>query len=471
MAEQVAYIQELLRLIAQHTKNRRTLYNACLVSHAFYEAFNPYLYQDVRWSYGNVQYLVSKNRCQQRLHENISKHARTLIFSFPGVVSIGNKLNRQISTAIIEICQHSRHLRSIACEGIHPTTQYFGGLSCLPHLENLSIAFPRSPGRLMMKDLSSAWNHLALGNLRKLSLLDLWDYMDNWRRDAILQIILQSPNLEHFSLSLSRTPVYSYSRLFTWIAEQYKFRKGHKLRLKILRLGFCIRVPHNLHELLDLSVLQELSTWDKVPEQLFSGDMTPKLRKILIRESALGCWVSIDLIAAARENPPSIQISPEVIGDDDDLRRCLHISRVAQIILSQRVWESMDESGKARECLSMLAHVTDLGIEMSASDVTDLANTSCQSLKPLVSLKNLWIMGYHDPVPDVTKQAASVLPSLRLIRMKSRSWLIHRDIKSEGDISLEPLDEWEGEAHGPDFFHVPRPHPWGDGLGHEQVDL
>ncbi|KAI1742627.1 hypothetical protein F4680DRAFT_411253 [Xylaria scruposa] len=445
MAEQVAYIQELLRLIAQHTENRQTLFNACLVSHAFREAFTPYLYKDVRWNYGNAHYLVGKNRRRRRLHENIAKHARTLIFSFPGIERIRNELNRQISTAIIEICQHSRHLRSIACEGICPTTRCFGALSWLPHLENLSIVFPPDPARLL-GDFSSAWYHMKFSNLRKLSLLDSHDYVDN----AILQIILLSPNLEHLSLSFSRATAFPLS----WIAEQYKSYMGHKLRLKILRLGFGIGVPHNLHELLDLSVLQELSTWDEVPKKLLSASITPKLRKILIRETTSGYCV-INATAAARENPLSIQISP----------------KVTQIILSRRVWEIMNMKGRAHECLSALAHVIDLGIEMSASDVTDLANTSCQSLKPLASLKNLWIMGYQYLVPDVTKQAASVLPSLRFIRMKSRSWLIHRHIKSEGDISLEPLDEWEGEAYGPDFFHVPRPHPWNEGLGHEQVDL
>ncbi|KAI0186732.1 hypothetical protein EV127DRAFT_165168 [Xylaria flabelliformis] len=236
MAEQVAYIQELLGLIAQHTKGRRTLYSACLVSHAFHEAFTPYLYKDLWWltnkSFAN---LVNKNRYRSLLHENTAKHARTLAIRAPEDTAHTKKrrdqFHRTRSAAITDICQHGRRLHSFFCSGVLFTTQCLEAVSRLPHLEKLIIVF-HPPGNLSSKaDYSRTWDHLAFANLRELTLLELYGPMDDWR-DSILQIILRSPNLEHLGLSMSEDHV-----SFACIAEQYKNRQGHKLRLKILRLG------------------------------------------------------------------------------------------------------------------------------------------------------------------------------------------------------------------------------------------
>ncbi|KAI1747995.1 hypothetical protein F4782DRAFT_534832 [Xylaria castorea] len=251
--------------------------------------------------------------------------------------------------------------------------------------------------------------------------------------------------------------------LFTWVAEQYNHRKGHKLRLKILRLGRYIEVPYHLHELLDLSVLQELSVHRLAPVQIFSSDIMPKLGKVLIRSFTTRHWQAIQDLAASTETPLSLQLGGAMIyGLEADFLQFLHDSRVAQIILPQGVWEEIQKLGEVHERLSRLARVTDLGIEMSAKNAADFVFTSRHLLKPLASLKNLWIMGRHKDylAPALIRQVASASPTLRFIKIQNRVWRIHRHVNHEGGIGLESLDEWEDEAHGPEFFHIPGPYPW-----------
>ncbi|KAI0442351.1 hypothetical protein F4803DRAFT_377737 [Xylaria telfairii] len=497
-ASRVIGIPELLGLIAYQSNNHQTLYNACLVNHAFNDVFTPYLYRNMRWNSGNVAYLIDNERRRWLLEEHKAKHVRVLIMTNPvqypdrekhygDRVHLDNRTRRrlhQISTAIIELSQHFHQLRAFACDMLALTPQCLRALSRLPHLESCSIHFPAlTRCNRDFKTFGSPWEEFAFANLRKLAVLGISDGIEDWSA-CILQVALRSPHLENLSLSILESIPFrtDYLEFFSWIAEQYNNNSGHKLRLKTLRLGRNILIPQNIDNLLDLQALQEISvyqdfyndSWELIspslPACLFQPDLVPNLRKIFVATLDSNGYRAIQELAAASPVPLSLGFGSLDLREEEDSRpayyqKCwqrLRDLRVSQLIVPQcsPIGIRYDDRGPRHEegfsQVRKLTHITDLALEITPFDPRHFVESN--SHKPLTSLKSLWVMGAGDGSPsDLAKQCANALPALRFVRFGYKAYHIHRKHDSEGGIDVEPLDEWEEAVDRPGFFNVPLP--------------
>lgn len=128
-------------------------------------------------------------------------------------------------------------------------------------------------------------------SLHKLSLFKIDGDAGIWRT-AILQVFLQSPQLQHLSLSKGQDPaasdgdgldMESWFGLFEWICQQYSTILGKPVALKTLRLGYCFRLPDliKFHGIMDTKCLERLSLTfsgeDLAQWELFSALISPSI--------------------------------------------------------------------------------------------------------------------------------------------------------------------------------------------------
>ncbi|KAI0478018.1 hypothetical protein F4859DRAFT_520910 [Xylaria cf. heliscus] len=468
-------IQELLGLVAYQTNNRETLFNACLVNKAFNEAFRPYLYRNLWWHLGNMEYLTDNKRRSSLLHEGKAKHVRTLImarsvryenelkdefYSECEMASIDYTTHHhlhRVSTAIIEFCHHFHQLRAFAGSDDH--------------------VYP-----CFVDTFKSPWGDFTFTNLRKLSLLGIDGTKETWR-DPILHVVLQSPCLEYLSLSLSTFVCTSrevYHGLFGYIAEKYNDHNGHRLRLKTLRLGHNILIPDRMDELLDLQALQEISAYQELctypgdyrtislPEYIFHPDIVPNLRKIFIHTLNDHGYRIIKKLAAAGSVPLSLGFLFLDLTDEKGSQlpphqkwQHLYNLRVSQLFMPNGACSKSEGKGPADwevySQLRLLRNVTDLALGMPKYNPGYLVGS-------LTSLKSLWILSDEEgPGLGLAREYADTLPALRFLKLGSYAWRIYRQLDGGDGINLEPFDKWEDEVDGPSFFNTPL--PWKLGCG------
>jgi hypothetical protein len=390
-------------------------------------------------------------------------------------------------------------------------------LSLLPYLESVSIDFPRDfeiflgfdegrtdeshdyPSR--MTEYGHPWKYLAFTNLRKLSLLHLFGDVNAWK-PWILQVMLDSPRLEHLSLDISRDTcgrldsldAHGAKQIFSWVAKEYNGRKGYGPRLKTLRLGGGVRIPHNVDRLLDLGELNEISVFEHIgvfspsrdqmhllPDLLSSAGIAPNLGKVCVNPLRNHDYQTLQARAATQKAAPALKLAELMLttakgANLSQFQIWQHLQDLgaSQILLPRSAWrrgEDVDEQTRWRE-LARFTSITDLILELDSGNRMEnhLFATSCSSLQPLASLRNLWIVPL--PIPRISHlfplahQAADVLPALQYVRVGNRAWRIHRRANCEPGTTLEPLDEWEDEVEGPAFFHSPGPLPWGYHVQH-----
>ncbi|KAI0206768.1 hypothetical protein F4808DRAFT_454686 [Astrocystis sublimbata] len=280
MAAKVAAIQELLLLIVEQITNHMTLYNACLVSHAFNVASTPQLYKHLRWHDKNYTILIDRERRCLLLQQRGIKYVRKVTLAITKWQGAREQRARtrgssRICAAMADIIHQCWRIREVVCEGISPSSEFWRRLTVLPCLESVSVAFPRGrktqrpylhllegPFELIESD-PEAWKHVAFAKLRRLSLLNISD--PRVLKYFVLRTMLQSPELEHLALSMARDDIQAsgdHKDLFNWLAGQYMRYKGHQLRVKSLQLGFNVVagtcVPRML-KCVDLNVLEKLS--------------------------------------------------------------------------------------------------------------------------------------------------------------------------------------------------------------------
>jgi hypothetical protein len=153
--------------------------------------------------------------------------------------------------------------------------------------------------------------------LRKLSLHNIFGDVKSWRQ-KILQVILNSPELDHISLSLAKDTVMRldmvetaedeedwrfYLGLFQWLCHEYTAEMGAPLKLKSVQLGYGIRF-HDLASMedeFDSSILENVHIHNNysdppiytLPWDLLLANNSPKLRYISLSELNEACLGAI----------------------------------------------------------------------------------------------------------------------------------------------------------------------------------
>lgn len=138
-------------------------------------------------------------------------------------------------------------------------------LSRIDTLRIVSIAFPRDNDAFIGLEVDgqfyfeneqrmATFGHMErsfnFSGLRELSLYNIWGDVKCWRQQ-ILQVMLNSPELEHITLSISRDTAERldmveaeegevdwrfYMDLFHWLCHEYTTEQGRPLKLKSVQL-------------------------------------------------------------------------------------------------------------------------------------------------------------------------------------------------------------------------------------------
>jgi hypothetical protein len=143
-------------------------------------------------------------------------------------------------------------------------------LSSILSLRNLSIEFHADNEQILNVDTDASeqslerFSHLEakfrFAGLRKLSLLGLWGNTRAWR-NQILQIVLNSPDLEYLALSLSDDTTYESedetgeelspdlpldTDMFQWLCREYAEATDRQLHFKSTRVDYGIKTPNSI---------------------------------------------------------------------------------------------------------------------------------------------------------------------------------------------------------------------------------
>jgi hypothetical protein len=338
-------------------------------------------------------------------------------------------------------------------------------------------------------------------NLHKLSLLKINGDAGIWRT-GILQVLLQSPQLQHLSLSKGEDPsvseggsldMESWYSLFEWICQQYHATVGKLVSLKTIRLGYCFRLPDavKFHGTIDTECLERLSI------DLFSEDSMQ--------------WELLCRISSPSITPNLKQLSCGYVKDWDKLRALITDERPGLgFHASWKIDVQLDEQGRPHFLLDpcsnkklaylsfrlcpeyreypVLKHlkncdwITHISIDVEHSFGASYERTFPNSLPfinqmvaNLPKLQALWVMYgwsrifvYHrvKAIEDVREAAWQIFDAsttLRYLRLGRAAWRAHRNA---GVLALEELDEWEDEVEGPELFHVPSPLEWSYTMDH-----
>jgi hypothetical protein len=137
-------------------------------------------------------------------------------------------------------------------------------LSSIQSLRNVSIEFHEDNEQLLNVDTDvsdeslESFSHpeakFRFAGLRKLSLLGLWGNTRAWR-NQILQIILNSPDLEYLALSNLHesedetgeelSPDLSLDTdMFQWLCREYAEATGRLLQFKSTEVDYGIKIPN-----------------------------------------------------------------------------------------------------------------------------------------------------------------------------------------------------------------------------------
>lgn len=324
----------------------------------------------------------------------------------------------------------------------------------------------------------------AFSGLRRLSLHNMYGDVRTWRRQ-VCKTLLRSPQLEHLSLSVDTDATSRLSMLgtndecdreqmFAWICKEYAALAGRPLGLKSVQLGRGILFPDlpALDGAFAPDVLESVhfnrDTSDQpIPRLLLTATVTPKLEEISMGEATAD---EMDELLSNRKSPlQAVRLndycheradgcspSPlERIGSDESLK------------IPMLMFPAVDWSAKAGG-LSALRHnhwITALAFELrwaalGGFDVfQEYVAPAIETLATMGSLKYLWIVAENPdivlPTPLV-ERLARVCPRLLYLRVDKKAWRVRRwEPEAEARGLLEPLDEWEDEVEGPQFFHVP----------------
>lgn len=338
-------------------------------------------------------------------------------------------------------------------------------------------------------------------NLHKLSLLKIDGDAGIWRT-AILQVFLQSPQLQHLSLSKGQDPaasdgdgldMESWFGLFEWICQQYSTILGKPVTLKTLRLGYCFRLPDliKFHGIMDTECLERLSLtvssedlvqWD-ILSRLISPSTTPSLKQLscgYVEDSdTLRAVITNDRPDLAFHASWTINFQLDEQGLPHFLLDAYSDKRLAS--LSFRLCPKYTEYpalNHLKDC-KWVTHVAVVVEEsFSASYEHIIPNHLPFILKMVANLPKLealwvvygwsWTSSYHrrkiaEDIREVALHITSSSTTLRYLRLGRTAWRAHRNT---GGLVLEELDEWEDEIEGPELFHVPSPLHWSDTMDH-----
>lgn len=366
-------------------------------------------------------------------------------------------------------------------------------------LRNVSIRFPGdNDGFLGLEvdgevsdnvneQIMASFRHPELefnfSGLRKLSLQNLWGDVKSWRQ-KILQVITNSPKLEHISLSISRDTAERldmdeedcgfYLDLFQWLCHEYAEELGAPLKLKSVQLGYGIRFNDlaSMENDFDSSILEEVHIHNEysdpltytMPWDLLIAANSPKLRYISLNELNEECCemiqrdLAISMSNGFRLSSYSLEQTDRSTPSLASLLADNERSLPSMIILPPIPFSMTTDLSPLRNNSWVTAFAFELrvrqeeliSLEMFEQDIS----TVREILATFSSLKYIWITipraSISIPVL-VVKNIARVCSSLCYIRINRQAWRVHRYEESTGDI-LEHLDEWEDEVEGLDFF-------------------
>ncbi|KEZ43478.1 hypothetical protein SAPIO_CDS4678 [Scedosporium apiospermum] len=261
-AARVLAIPELLSNIGGQITNKKALYNLCLTSKAFNQAFSPFLYAAVRvvepkWDtrfatgrrtawFGSIRSLciVAPYSGGTVLEVSIANDTARSVFQ----VAHGLEQFRTIS-ALFENC---RKLSAVSITFAHHTGS------------------PDSEVDVHGADVELSTGLSNLENLKQLTLEELYGDIYTWRHQ-IVDVLCQSPELEHLALSLSdpaleraywdeqaRGVETSLWKYFDELCVAYHEKAQSPLRLKSLQCGTAV-LPFEacaLRALTDLNTLE-----------------------------------------------------------------------------------------------------------------------------------------------------------------------------------------------------------------------
>ena len=154
-----------------------------------------------------------------------------------------------------------------SCQDIAICRDSAAALSSITSLRNVSIEFHEDNGQILDVDTDATeqsldrFRHLeeqfTFAGLRKLSLLTLWGDVIAWR-NQILEIILNSPDLEFLALSLSQDALYGpddetggaglldlllRTDMFEWLSREYAKATGRPLQFKNTNFHYGTKKP------------------------------------------------------------------------------------------------------------------------------------------------------------------------------------------------------------------------------------
>ncbi|KAI1122713.1 hypothetical protein F5Y10DRAFT_68524 [Nemania abortiva] len=360
---QVIGIQELLLMISEKTHSRKLLYNACLVNHAFHDAFTPSLYRCLRWDARNISFLCDEAKLRCLIDSGNLSHTKTIILAGSAVEALrveGEKAYTQagrrvfpndrfpilgdiysrLDSPLIDICQAAKRLRNFHCRDMTVSVECLDTLSRAKNLRSLQINFPNddalpkydTPGQQLNV---AVWNKydktkisgvpprtLRFEALERLSITNIYGDLRAWR-EWITQTMLDSPNIKQLSLSIARYQIKrsrlyprtnrddegndpeSYSNILHYISRKYKEHFGMLPTLQCIRLGLGFRIPANLNHVVNTSELRDIYflnlDWTcKCPMDISSLKVTPPLTKLSLRWLSLDPWQSNSTWEASR---------------------------------------------------------------------------------------------------------------------------------------------------------------------------
>ncbi|KAE9379441.1 hypothetical protein N431DRAFT_500023 [Stipitochalara longipes BDJ] len=536
---------DLLALLSGKINNRNLLYNLCLTNRAFNAVFSRQLYRCLRWDDRNIFFLTDPDKLRFLVQSGNLVYTRVLIvlksvlrarisgreevFHEQGhdqrdsktIIEFYSQLNR----IIVDIVRQATGLKSFACQALAISSECMDALSKCSGLQTLAIEFPpdikaflntrpeeepRKEGNDDSK-LSFQLPQLklpAFSGLQRLSLHGLWGDIESWRVQ-VLQVILTSPHLKHFSLSISpealsrnidrRVSLGNKDCLefFERLSTQYGEKKDQPLNLISIRLGHRISFPKmsaiaksinlNALEEIHISTVEFRIVFNNLSD-IFDSYFPPRLRILSFHQRGPKAWEFLpSLLDSARTSALGDELGI-TSGGINRLRPNLSKYKLCGVKIGNlpMIMFSLDKDRDSHETsvpqLPGPSLITSLAI--TAPDYLEHSNELpvnfpgfCESVGNLPALKALWIMRPFDmergdQVPEkwhhawdvqgcalAAEQISQASRSLRYIRIGMQAWRIWRKDADETTVSLETLDEWEDEVEGPDFFHVPFPLP------------
>ncbi|KAJ6780957.1 hypothetical protein PWT90_06020 [Aphanocladium album] len=547
-SERFSATSNVLHVLAGYIHNRRLLFNLCLVNKQFNEAFSRKLWRRVEFLSKDIFSKLFKDESKwlRLLNSSKLRHGRGLVIWRGKRMLPHAKLHEDweddsdeevanLNAAIISLIQHMPNLTSFAAYSIKLRAEVFDQLSKYKRLDSLVVQFEecfskwlglRSP-HSALGNASTRQHHFVLTpkyltnfkHLKRLSLLRLWGKTEDWPL-SIMQVLAQSPGLQHLALSLSRNtaefcmreenndkPVLERSPFgfFSNICKNFGERVEERLQLQSLRLDGFIGLP-------DVATLECLTCTSHLKDLHFFNINPTRDSSVVTYESEyLAACPALEHMSCTEIDPDTWDNIAFIVTEDGQQPRpgvaistamCLHVfgppknghgtedckedpgASTDRLPSEEGIDGEFRPNGPGIRHGETMTHIA-VAVENALWDAVCEREIVAQVLGEfgeLPILEALWLvpedrLRHLKPrTPEQEKlmhlyvrETARVCRQLRYLRVGDAGWRI----RAEGDERiLDALDLWEDRVECPDAFYSPKPLSWSRYVQHvEDRDL